>query len=178
MLTALIALASLSYVAAQGGQACNATSLCPSTAPCCSSYGFCGVGAAFCLGGCNPLTSHTPGSCKPMPMCQSGTYSFANLDRVQTNLTYWDGNVTKYDWTVDSGNVMPGSDNNSMVMTLSEANMGTKLSSTRYVHYGKISSKVKTGKWAGVVTAAITMSDMKDEIDWVRNITWFTRTVN
>ena len=25
---------------------------------------------------------------------------------------------------------------------------------------------VKTGRWAGVVTAFITMSDIKDEIDW------------
>ena len=27
-------------------------------------------------------------------------------------------------------------------------------------------SLVKTGKWGGVVTAFITMSDIKDEIDW------------
>jgi len=27
-------------------------------------------------------------------------------------------------------------------------------------------SEVKTGRWAGVVTAFITMSDIKDEIDW------------
>jgi Glycosyl hydrolases family 16 len=26
--------------------------------------------------------------------------------------------------------------------------------------------EVKTGRWAGVVTAFITMSDAKDEIDW------------
>lgn len=26
--------------------------------------------------------------------------------------------------------------------------------------------KVKTGRWAGVVAAFITMSDAKDEIDW------------
>jgi beta-glucanase (GH16 family) len=25
---------------------------------------------------------------------------------------------------------------------------------------------VKTGRWAGVVTAFITMSDIRDEIDW------------
>jgi beta-glucanase (GH16 family) len=27
-------------------------------------------------------------------------------------------------------------------------------------------SSVKTGRWAGVVTAFITMSNIKDEIDW------------
>ncbi|KAG8692668.1 hypothetical protein FRC09_011048, partial [Ceratobasidium sp. 395] len=47
-----------------------------------------------------------------------------------------------------------------------ESNGGTRLSSTRYVHYGTISAMIRTGKWAGVVTAFITMSDSKDEIDW------------
>jgi hypothetical protein len=67
-------------------------------------------------------------------------------------------------------------------MILTEANGGTRLSSTRYVHYGTITARskrlqltpivrtyaiaVKTGRWAGVVTAFITMSDIKDEIDW------------
>jgi beta-glucanase (GH16 family) len=60
---------------------------------------------------------------------------------------------------------MPGPEG-SMVMTLDQKNLGTRLSSTRYVHYGEISAQIKTGKWAGVVTAFITMSDMKDEIDW------------
>lgn len=30
----------------------------------------------------------------------------------------------------------------------------------------RISNIVKTGRWAGVVTAFITMSNIKDEIDW------------
>jgi len=34
------------------------------------------------------------------------------------------------------------------------------------VHYGTITARLKTGRWAGVVTAFITMSDIKDEIDW------------
>lgn len=29
-----------------------------------------------------------------------------------------------------------------------------------------VAMTVKTGRWAGVVTAFITMSDIKDEIDW------------
>jgi len=51
-------------------------------------------------------------------------------------------------------------------MILTESNGGTRLSSTRYVHYGTITARVKTGRWTGVVTAFITMSDIKDEIDW------------
>jgi len=57
---------------------------------------------------------------------------------------------------------------------------GTRISSTRYVHYGtidfvlsKLVFQLKTltlseaSRWAGVVSAAITMSDVKDEIDLV-----------
>jgi hypothetical protein len=137
---ALFALASLSYVAAQGGQQCNATVHCPTEAPCCSEFGFCGVGS-FCLGGCSPLGSNKPTSCKPNPVCQSGTYKFNDLSRIQSNATFWDGNATTHDWVVNQGNVLPGSDNSSVVLTLDEKNLGTKISSTRYVHYGEISAK-------------------------------------
>ncbi|KAG6901980.1 hypothetical protein C0995_005939 [Termitomyces sp. Mi166 len=52
-----------------------------------------------------------------------------------------------------------------MIMTLGKTG-GTRLSSTRYVHYGKITARIKTGRWGGVVTAFIMMSDIRDEIDW------------
>lgn len=51
-------------------------------------------------------------------------------------------------------------------MLLTQTNGGTLLSSTRYVHYGEITARIKTGRWAGVVTAFITMSNIRDEIDW------------
>ena len=70
-----------------------------------------------------------------------------------------------------------------IALTLTEQGGGSLLSSTRYVHYGQITARcmstlpcihlifdsrypVKTGRWAGVVTAFITMSSIKDEIDW------------
>lgn len=89
------------------------------------------------------------------------------------------------DWVVESGNIQ--NSNGDLALTLTETNGGTRISSTRYVHYGTITTKrallsssscfafwrltatyhaVKTGRWAGVVTAFITMSDIKDEIDW------------
>jgi hypothetical protein len=134
------ALASLSFVAAQ--QTCNTTSHCGSSAPCCSEYGFCyPAGSAYCLGGCNPLFSNTPTSCKPNAVCQSGTYSLADQTRVLSNFTQYDGNASRYDWTVDKGNIIPGPDGKSTSLTLSQANQGTRMSSTRYVHYGTISAK-------------------------------------
>ncbi|KAG5636834.1 hypothetical protein H0H81_006661 [Sphagnurus paluster] len=53
-----------------------------------------------------------------------------------------------------------------LAMLLTQTNGGTRLSSTRYMHYGTVTATLKTGRWGGVVTAFITMSDIKDEIDW------------
>jgi len=142
---------------------CNATSPCPVSAPCCSEYGFCGTGT-FCLGGCDPFGSNTLDSCRPEPICQNSNFTFADQSRILTNSTFFDGNATEYDWVVDKGNIQTS--NGSLAIILTEANGGTRLSSTRFVHYGTISATLKTGRWAGVVTAFITMSDVKDEIDW------------
>ncbi|KAB5590777.1 Glycoside hydrolase family 16 protein [Ceratobasidium theobromae] len=156
-------------VAAQGGRTCNATSLCPSSAPCCSEFGFCGSGPQFCLGGCNPLWSNKPASCEPNPICKDATYKFpdSTLSNILSNSTLYDGNATAHDFVLEKGNVFnTGQNGGELVLTLTEANGGTRISSTRYVHYGTISATIRTSKWAGVVTAFITMSDAKDEIDW------------
>lgn len=145
---------------------CNATTPCPASAPCCSEFGFCGDDN-FCLGGCNPFASHSIDSCRPNPVCHDATYAFTDNSRVLSNSTFFDGNATQYDWVVDKGNIMnTNSSGGELVMMLTQDNGGTRLSSTRYVYYGTITAKLKTGKWGGVVTAFITMSDVKDEIDW------------
>ncbi|KAF9269699.1 glycoside hydrolase family 16 protein [Marasmius fiardii PR-910] len=159
----LVAVLSSLFVATVSGTQCNITSPCPKSAPCCSEFGFCGT-EEFCLGGCNPLASNTLTSCKPNPVCKSSTYNFSNMTRILTNATYFDGDIDKYDWTVDKGSIQ--SSGGDMAMLLTETNGGTRLSSTRYIHYGKITATMKTSKWAGVVTAFITMSNIKDEIDW------------
>jgi len=103
----------------------------------------------------------------PMPVCQNANHTFADNSRILPNSTDFDGNATKYDWVVDKGNIInTNSSGGALGMILTENNGGTRLSSTRYVHYGTITARVKTGRWAGVVTAFITMSDIKDEIDW------------
>jgi len=163
LLSALPFLLSISPSLAQGGQTCNSTSLCPSVAPCCSEFGFCGTDN-FCLGGCNPLASHTITSCRPEPICEDASFTFNDTSRILSNVTLYDGNATSHDWTLDKGNIQVS--NGALAMILTESNGGTRLSSTRYVHYGTISAKIKTGRWAGVVTAFITMSDSKDEIDY------------
>ncbi|KAI0642799.1 concanavalin A-like lectin/glucanase domain-containing protein [Trametes meyenii] len=165
-LSAAVALTLLASLSAVSAQQCNSTSLCPSATPCCSEFGFCGTGD-FCLGGCNPLASTSLTSCMPEPVCQNANHTFADLSRVLSNATYFDGNATKYDWVVNQGNVInTNSSGGELAMLLTQENLGTRLSSTRYVHYGKITARLKTGRWGGVVTAFITMSDIKDEIDW------------
>ncbi|KAE9407905.1 hypothetical protein BT96DRAFT_1013796 [Gymnopus androsaceus JB14] len=146
----------------------NETSPCPASEPCCSEYGFCGRDSFFCLGGCNPLLSHSLDSCKPNPLCEDATYTFANNSRILTNASQYDGNAAEYDWVVDKGSIInTNSSGGELGLILTETNGGTRLSSTRYIHYWTISATpVKTGRWAGVVTAFITMSDIKDEIDW------------
>lgn len=159
-------LGSISFVSAQGGQTCNATQLCGSDAPCCSEYGFCGD-STFCLGGCNPLYSNSVDSCKPNPVCENSVHTFPDLSRILMNATYYDGNATEYDWTLDKGNIInTNTSGGELALLLTESNGGTRLSSTRYVHYGTITARLKTGRWGGVVTAFISMSDIKDEIDW------------
>ncbi|OXH41529.1 hypothetical protein J008_00612 [Cryptococcus neoformans] len=146
-------------------QTCNATNLCPSTAPCCSEYGYCGTDS-YCLGGCEPLYSHEVTSCRPDPICTSFKTDFTDLSRVQQNVSLYDGNATAYDWVVNTGSLIASSDNDGARLILTQNNTGSKISSTRYLHYGTIDFTLQTSKWAGVVTAAITMSDVKDEIDW------------
>ncbi|KAJ7510498.1 glycoside hydrolase family 16 protein, partial [Mycena galericulata] len=142
----------------------NATTLCPAEAPCCSEFGYCGTGSLYCLGGCNPFQSNTLESCKPNPVCKSTTYTFKNESRILTNSSLNTGDATQYDWILDGGQV--NVTNGELDMLLTETNGGVRLSSTRFVHYGTITATMKTGRWNGVVAAFITMSDIRDEIDW------------
>ncbi|RSH84032.1 hypothetical protein EHS25_005277 [Saitozyma podzolica] len=173
--TFLASLALLCLLPSSSAQStCNATSKCPSSAPCCSEYGYCGTGK-YCLGG----YSYALTSCKPDPICKSQSSTFYNLNKIWLNGSTYNGNASAYDWVVavflavlviiiglafNSGEVIATDYGTKLV--LNQTNGGTKISSTRYVHYGTIDFVLETSKWAGVVTAAITMSDVKDEIDW------------
>jgi len=74
------------------------------------------------------------------------------------------GDASKASW-VSSG--MPVTYNNeALLLTMAPDTVGTLLSSTQYVWYGKVSATMTTSQGAGVVTAFILMSDVKDEIDF------------
>ncbi|KAF8137604.1 glycoside hydrolase family 16 protein [Boletus edulis] len=150
-------------------QGATCTNHCSSDYPCCSPYGYCGaLDSTFCLGGCNPLSSSTLDSCKPNPVCQNANYSLSDTSRILSNATYYNGNASEYDWVLEQGSILNTTSDGeaAIALTLTEQGGGTLLSSTRYVHYGRITARLKTGRWAGVVTAFITMSSIKDELDW------------
>ena len=74
------------------------------------------------------------------PLTYCAQYTFDDFSRILSNATYFDGNATKYDWVVNSGTIL-NSTTGEMTMTLTEDNGGTRLSSTRYVHYGTITTR-------------------------------------
>ncbi|GAA6025595.1 hypothetical protein JCM10207_001203 [Rhodosporidiobolus poonsookiae] len=147
---------------------------CPKTSPCCSEYGYCAAGVN-CLAGCNPQGSYGQGYCAPIPACQSTNYTFTDTSKFQMDHSAWDGDASKYDFTLDKLDSSNNSivQNDELVLTLTEDGGGTRVSTTRSVLYGSISASIKTVGAAGVVTAFITMSGVKDEIDfeWTTNNT-------
>lgn len=59
-----------------------------------------------------------------------------------SNATYWGGNASDADWVVDKGNIMnTNSSGGELAMLLTETNGGTRLSSTRYMHYGTVTAR-------------------------------------
>ncbi|RDW57562.1 putative cell wall glucanase (Utr2) [Aspergillus mulundensis] len=140
---------------------CSLDEHCPEKYPCCSVYGQCGTGA-YCLGGCDPLMSYSLDSCAPMPICESKTYKWENLDNAATNSEYL-GNASAADW-VYSGE--PKIEDGNLVLTMPKESTGSLFANNHYIWYGKIGAKIKSSRGAGVVTAFILLSDTKDEIDY------------
>jgi len=160
--TSLLALSALSATAlASTTTTCSTSSQCPKDKPCCSVYGECGTGA-YCLGGCDPKSSFSIDSCAPMPVCQSKSYTWDNLDNSALNTKYL-GNATESDWTYSG---FPKTKDGNLLMTMPKETVGTLFANNHYIWYGKISGKIKSSRGKGVVTAFILLSDVKDEIDY------------
>lgn len=84
------------------------------------------------------------------------------------NHSAWNGDPSKYDFTLeveDSSKTAIVQDN-ALQLVLTEKGGGTKVSTTRTVLYGTIQAAIKSVAQDGIVTAFITMSGVKDEIDW------------
>ncbi|KZF24450.1 glycoside hydrolase family 16 protein, partial [Xylona heveae TC161] len=141
---------------------CDVNNKCPSDTPCCSQYGQCGVGA-YCLGGCDPRSSFALDSCAPAPVCKSEDFKFTNLDGVTANTKYL-GDASQTNWVSSGQPIMY--QGQQVLLTMAPDTVGTLLASAHYLWYGKVSATMKTSRGAGVVTAFILLSDVKDEIDF------------
>ena len=103
----------------------------------------------------------------PAPICSSTDFKFTSLDGFTENTQYL-GNASSTGW-VYSGKPKPFTDGDDQVvlMTLPPGDLsGTLLASAAYVWYGKVTATLKTSHTAGIVTAFILLSDVKDEIDF------------
>ncbi|CAK3946077.1 glycoside hydrolase family 16 [Lecanosticta acicola] len=162
-IAALAALtASFQSAFAADAPSCSPSSLCPQDTPCCSQYGQCGVGA-YCLGGCDPESSFSLQSCMAAPVCKSADYQLKSLDDVAANTIYL-GDPSSVNWVSSGKPVAYNGD--SVLLTMAPSTVGTLLTSTHYVWYGKVSATMTSSQGQGVVTAFILMSDVKDEIDF------------
>lgn len=101
-------------------------------------------------------------SCVPAPVCQDKTYKMDTLDNYQDIGEYL-GDPSKADWV---GQGTPKIYKNNMLLTMPPKSPGTVLATTTYMWYGNVKARMKTSRGAGVVTAFILFSDVKDEIDY------------
>jgi len=101
-------------------------------------------------------------SCTPAPVCKDTKSSFDSMDRI-TSKTKYLGDSSKTDWVMDGDAVAY---NGNVLLTMAEGTVGTLLASSTYMWYGNVKAKFKTSRGAGVVTAFILLSDVKDEIDY------------
>lgn len=85
------------------------------------------------------------------------------LDDVQANTEYL-GDSSKANWVSEGAPVVYS--DQSILLTMAEATPGTLLTSTHYVWYGKVSVTMQSSAGAGVVTAFIMQSDVRDELDF------------
>lgn len=87
-----------------------------------------------------------------------------SLDRVVSEAKYL-GDSSKYDWVYSDGSQVL-EHNDAVLLTMPANSSGTVLASTSYVWYGNVKATIKSSRGAGVVTAFILLSDVKDEIDF------------
>lgn len=73
------------------------------------------------------------------------------------------GDSSKADWVAQGEPVVF---QNNVLLTMPKDSVGTLLSSTVYMWYGNVKARFKTSRGAGVITAFILFSDVKDEIDY------------
>lgn len=101
-------------------------------------------------------------SCVPAPVCQDRKMKMNSLDKI-VDIGKYLGDSDKADWVAQGEPVVF---NDNVLLTMPKDSVGTLLSSTVYMWYGNVKARFKTSRGAGVITAFILFSDVKDEIDY------------
>lgn len=101
-------------------------------------------------------------SCTPEPVCESKVYAMNSLDRV-ADISKYLGDPKTADWVSQGEPVVY---DGKVLLTMPAHSVGTVMASTTYMWYGNVKATLKTSRGAGVVTAFILLSDVKDEIDY------------
>lgn len=78
-------------------------------------------------------------------------------------MTEYLGDASTTDWVSD-GNALIYENN--LLLTMAPDTVGTVISTASYMWYGNVKATLKTSRDAGVVTAFILFSDVRDEIDY------------
>jgi beta-glucanase (GH16 family) len=146
---------------AQGIIKCSLEETCPESAPCCSQFGECGVGA-YCLGGCDPRMSWSFDACVPAPVCQDSSTRFDSMDSI-VDIGEYLGDPADATWI---GQGEPRLFNDNLLLTMPKDSHGSLISTATYMWYGNVKARMKTSRGKGVITAFILFSDMKDEVDY------------
>ena len=106
--------------------------------------------------------SYSLEACVPAPVCQDSTTKFNSLDSI-VDIGDYLGDPKDGTW-VGQGEPKQMGDN--VLLTMPKDSSGSLLSSSTYMWYGNVKATLKTSRGAGVVTAFILFSDIKDEIDY------------
>lgn len=113
------------------------------------------------------MSSFKASSCLPNPVCQSRQLTISPNDYNNTTkfvpILEYNGNATQAPFTIDSGSIGPGPEG--VLLQLKTAQQA-KISTTDYLMYGYVEATLRHNARQGLVAAFITMSAIKDEIDW------------
>ena len=95
---------------------------------------------------------------------------FFHLTPPQTSLSMG-LDVSLYDFTIDYGSINFNLRPDGMALSVRKSedgahDLGIRVGTTRYILYGKITVRMLAAAIPGIVSSAITMSDIGDEIDW------------
>jgi hypothetical protein len=101
---------------------------------------------------CNPLSAS---NCSPDPALSTPTYA---VD--------WSNSDSLSGWTTTSGSI--GFGDNGAEFVINKEGDAPTIQSDFYIFFGKVEVEMQAAPGTGIVSSIVLLSDVNDEIDWVR----------